>query len=454
VERISPEAPVPVLRVAGEQCMPGGAANVARNVSALGARAQLVGVRGDDAEGRELEQLLSRDDRLRSRLVALRDRPTSLKTRFVAGAGQQLLRVDREEAAPLDEGARRRVVERVAEGLPACGVVVLSDYGKGVLSGELAAELIAVARAAGRRVVVDPKGRDYGRYRGSDVVTPNLRELCEATGVSARSDDEIAAAAAQLIAECGLGAVLVTRGERGMTLVEATGTARHVAADRREVFDVSGAGDTAVAALAASLSAGAELAEAAEVANAAAGVAVAKLGTAVVSAAELAAALQARERGSEWEKVAGLPAAAERVAGWRSRGLRIGFTNGCFDLLHPGHVSLLSRARAACDRLVVGLNSDASVRRLKGSGRPVRSQGERAAVLASLRSVDLVVLFDEDTPLSLIQALRPQLLVKGADYRIEQVAGAREVHSWGGEVLLLELLPGHSTSSTLARMAG
>ncbi|MBI4185131.1 MAG: D-glycero-beta-D-manno-heptose-7-phosphate kinase [Proteobacteria bacterium] len=455
VERISPEAPVPVLKVAAEEAMLGGAGNVVRNLSALGAEAVFAAVVGDDAAGREVAALLAGARGIEARLVVEKGRMTGIKTRLIA-ASQHLLRADRETLAPIAGRTRGALMRAVAEALPGVGVMVLSDYGKGVLGAPLTRALIAAAREAGKRVIVDPKGSDYRRYRGASVITPNRRELAAATGLATGSDEEVAAASRRLMERIGVDAVLATRGGDGMTLVVGAGrreTVRHLRAEAREVFDVSGAGDTVVATLAAALAAGVPLADAARLANVAAGIVVGKVGTAVAHPDELVHALHARDLLTGEAKVMALAPAVERLATWRRSGLKVGFTNGCFDLLHPGHVSLLAQARAACDRLVVGLNSDASVARLKGRGRPIQGEAARAAVLASLATVDLVVIFAEDTPIRLIEALRPDVLVKGSDYRLDEVVGGDLVRSYGGRVLLAELVAGHSTSATIARMA-
>ncbi|MFI4987580.1 MAG: D-glycero-beta-D-manno-heptose-7-phosphate kinase, partial [Alphaproteobacteria bacterium] len=396
VERVSPEAPIPILCITRERAMPGGAGNVVRNLAALGARANFVSVVGADAAGRELSALLAAVAGVKPTLVVEAGRETSVKTRFVAGT-QQLLRTDRESVRPLAAASEAALLAALAAGIGEAGVVVLSDYGKGVLSDRLLGEAILAARTKGRRVIVDPKRLDFAGYRGADLVTPNRTELAAATRMPVGSDDEIIAAAKALIGACGFAAVLATRGAAGMTLVTREGKADHLPAAAREVFDVSGAGDTVVATMAAALAAGLALVEAAELANVAAGIVVAKAGTAVAYAPELIAALESPAPASHEAKIAILPEALDRVEAWRSQGQRIGFTNGCFDLLHPGHVTLLAQARAACDRLVVGLNSDASVVRLKGAGRPVQSEHARAVVLASLASVDLVTVFAEDT---------------------------------------------------------
>ncbi len=459
VERISPEAPIPVLQVERDQAMLGGAGNVVRNLSALGARCAFVGVIGGDDAGGEVRRLLADQDRVRPQLLVQRGRGTGIKTRYVAG-GQQLLRADRETVAPVGRAVQDRIVDRVRTALKTSTVVVLSDYGKGVLSRPVIRRVIQAARKAGRPVIVDPKGSDYRRYAGATLITPNRKELAAAADGPVDRVKAVARTAAGLIDACDIEAAMVTLGEAGMALVNRPGGGffadggEHLDAQAREVFDVSGAGDTVVAAFAAALAAGAPPNAAARLANAAAGIVVGKLGTAVAHGSELFAALHAQKLLSAEARLMGLAAALDRIAGWRARGLKVGFTNGCFDLLHPGHVKLFQQARAACDRLVVGLNSDASARRLKGPDRPIQSEAARAAVLGSLATIDLIVVFAEDTPIELIRAIRPELLVKGADYSLDQVVGAELVRGYGGRVLLAELAEGHSTSATIARLAG
>ena len=305
-------------------------------------------------------------------------------------------------------------------------------------------------------IIVDPKGRDFSRYRGATMVTPNRRELSEATGLPVSDDASVVAAATKVMRECGIASVLVTRSQDGMTLVSGDPDAPEildVRAVAREVFDVSGAGDTVVAALAAALAAGFPLADAVELANAAAGIVVGKMGTAVATRDELAGFFRAHDLDDGERKLLTLDALQERVLAWRAAGLSVGFTNGCFDLLHPGHVSLLRQSRAACDRLVVAINSDSSVQRLKGPERPVQPETARALVLGSLADVDAIAIFDDETPLRLIETLMPDLLVKGADYRFETTVGAPEVVSWGGRVMFATLEAGHSTTNTIRRLA-
>ncbi|MCW9040414.1 MAG: D-glycero-beta-D-manno-heptose-7-phosphate kinase [Rhodospirillales bacterium] len=451
VERISPEAPIPVLRIEREDSMLGGAGNVVRNLVSLGAEVHFISVVGDDPAAQQVRDLLSALGVDENGLKTDASRRTSIKTRYV-GAHQQMLRTDRETVAPLPEETRATLVAAVRDGLAGCGVMVLSDYGKGVLEGGVAAELIALAQAANCPVIVDPKGADYTRYRGATLVTPNRKELSEAAGMPANDDDAVVSAAQRLRDGCGVAAVLATRSQDGMTLLDEGGGIHHLKAEARDVFDVSGAGDTVVATMAAAMGGGVPILAGAEIANAAAGIVVGKVGTAAVQADDLVAALHHRDLSDAEARVVTLETASERTARWRAQGFKVGFTNGCFDLLHPGHVSLLKQARGACDRLVVGLNSDASVKRLKGAERPIQNEAARATVLSSLASVDLVVIFGEDTPRELIAALTPDVLVKGADYTVDTVVGADIVQGYGGSVLLADLEQGFSTTGTISRI--
>jgi D-beta-D-heptose 7-phosphate kinase/D-beta-D-heptose 1-phosphate adenosyltransferase len=448
VTRISPEAPVPILSVQREIAYPGGAGNVVRNLTALGAAVALVSVVGDDQAGSDLTGLVGGQPGVEPWLLVQGGRTTTLKTRLVAG-GHHLLRTDREVTTPIHPKLADRMIHIASEAMAATGVTVLSDYQKGLLSGDVPARLIAAARKTGRQVIVDPKGPDYSRYAGADIITPNRRDLSEGTGLPVEDEATVIAAASALRQRYGFGAVLVTEGSAGMTLVDATGV-RHFPAEAAEVYDVSGAGDTAVATLAAGIAARLPLTVAVRLANIAAGIVVGKVGTAVAREADLLAAIS--PQGGALRKVISRQAALEQVERWRHQGSRIGFTNGCFDMLHPGHVHLLEAARDACDRLIVGLNDDASTRRVKGAMRPVQPETVRAAVLAGLPSVDAVTVFEEDTPEALITALRPDVLVKGADYTMAEVVGADLVRSWGGRVLLADLLPGQATTANLARV--
>src|SRR4051795_6508337 len=404
VSRISPEAPAPVIAVQRSETNIGGAGNVARNIASLGGRCIFVGLIGEDEAGAQLKAQLAQQSRIESVLVCDPSRPTTRKVRFVSEHfSTHMLRADWELAQPASADIEQELIDAVIPLLPRADIVLLSDYAKGVLTARVIRNVIDAARKLGKRVIVDPKSANFAIYRGATLLTPNRREFAEATRSRADSDGSIAEAApdAMVLADCE--AMLVTQGEHGMTLVTRKGAAIHVPALPAKVRDVSGAGDTVAAALALALAAGADWEAALRTANAAAAVAVGKKGTATVAPAELRRKILPHATLVAEEKI--VPVGGDldaHLSDWRRQGLRIGFTNGCFDILHPGHVKVLTAARGACDRLIVGLNSDASVKRLKGEGRPVQNESSRAEVLAALVAVDLVVLFQEDTPIRLI----------------------------------------------------
>jgi D-beta-D-heptose 7-phosphate kinase / D-beta-D-heptose 1-phosphate adenosyltransferase len=452
VSRISPEAPVPVLHIGEEHSMLGGAGNAVRNLHALDCAVRFFSVVGDDAAGSEIEGVLRGLSRCEWFLEREAGRQTIIKTRYIADA-QQIMRADAESSHGTGPQALDAVLARFTAAVSECSVALLSDYGKGLLTGGRAQRFIRAARACDKPAVVDPKGSDFRRYNGATVIKPNLRELAEATGLPVGTAPAQEAAARSLLAHVEAEYVLVTCGAAGMLLVSRSGEARRFPALAREVFDVSGAGDTVAATLAAALGSGAGIVEAVEAANLAAGIVVGKRGTAVVTAPEILQELQQRTLIGAGDKVLREDKLLDHVRKWERSGYRVGFTNGCFDLLHPGHISLLETARANCDRLVVGLNSDHSAARLKGRF-PIQNEVTRAIVLASLRSVDAVTIFEEDSPIELIRRIRPQLLVKGRDYQPHEVLGADLLGAWNGQLLMVDVLPGHSTSRTLARLAG
>jgi D-beta-D-heptose 7-phosphate kinase/D-beta-D-heptose 1-phosphate adenosyltransferase len=452
VSRVSPEAPIPVLARQRELKMLGGAGNVARNIAALGGSVALVGVIGGDAEGHDALRLVGEEEpTIEGYLVTDPGRPTTLKTRFVSG-GQQLLRVDLEESRPVTGEVEQRLVRTVRDAARGAGVILISDYGKGVVTDAVIAAAREAAAETGARVIVDSKARSFARYGEIDLVKPNAAELSYATDLPTETDAEVEIAIARALDLWAARGVLVTRAAKGVSLGLRGAPVRHFRTTPREVFDASGAGDTALAALGLSLAAGVSLDEAIAFAQLASGVAVGKAGTATVSADEMVEALLSAHAAVAEGKIATQQRMIEEVARWRAQGLRVGFTNGCFDILHRGHVAYLAQARSWCDRLIVGVNSDASVRALKGEGRPVNDLESRALVLAGLRSVDLVAPFDDLTPIRLIEAARPDVLVKGADYSEDQVVGGDLVKSWGGEVRLAEVVDGYSTTAAIARM--
>jgi D-beta-D-heptose 7-phosphate kinase/D-beta-D-heptose 1-phosphate adenosyltransferase len=448
VSRISPEAATPVLSVTRQESSIGGAGNVARNIASLGAHCLFIGVVGEDEPGRTLTSSFLDEPRIEAHLVVDASRPTTRKVRFVSEHhSTHLVRADWEETSAVSAEVEAAILERFGVLLHRADAIVVSDYAKGALTSKVVRAIIDAATRAEKPVVVDPKGVDFSGYAGATIVTPNRKELEDATRLPANTAEEVATAAAALAGQTRTQAVLVTRSENGMTLVTRDAAPVHVPAYAVRVRDVSGAGDTVAALLATLLALGADFENAARAANAAASIVVGKRGTATVSLKELRSRLLPHAVLAAEEKIVFDRSTLEgHLAPLRRRGMRIGFTNGCFDLLHPGHVRLLTAARAGCDFLILGLNSDASVRGLKGEGRPVQNQQARAEVLAALEAVDLVVVFDEPTPLELIEQIKPLVLVKGADYRLEQVVGRDVVEANGGHVVLVDLVPGHSTS--------
>jgi D-beta-D-heptose 7-phosphate kinase/D-beta-D-heptose 1-phosphate adenosyltransferase len=447
VTRLSPEAPIPVLARSHELVMLGAAGNVARNVAALGGVVALAGLVGGDAEAGEALRLVGDETGVDGFLVTDPGRPTTVKTRFVS-RGQQLLRLDREDVRAAEGDLAKQLASATTAACAGAAVVVISDYGKGVVGDAV----LAAARASGARVIVDSKTRDFSRYGPVDIIKPNAAELAALTGLPTQTDAEVAVALEAALESCTAGAILVTRGPKGMSLAARGQPVRHFAGAPREVFDVSGAGDTAIAALALALAGEASLDEAIKFSMLAAGLAVTKAGTAVVRPEELLEAALAHP-GAVHGKIVSPQRLVETVARWRAMGLKVGFTNGCFDVLHRGHITYLNQARGWCDRLIVGLNTDRSVRALKGEGRPVNDLDSRALVLAGLGCVDLVAPFDDDTPIRLIEAARPDVLVKGADYAESQVVGADLVRGWGGEVRLADIVDGYSTTAAIAKMS-
>ena len=443
--RISPEAPVPVVKVEQNEERPGGAANVAMNIASLGGYAHIIGLTGQDEPAQVLENKLSSLN-VSCDFVALPDYPTITKLR-VLSRGQQLIRLDFEDK--FENTDANLILSRMDSALPKVKAVILSDYAKGAL--EHVQQFIQKARAANVPVFIDPKGADFERYRGATILTPNMSEFEQVVG-KVKSDDELVAKGLGLIEKFDLQALLVTRSEHGMTLLRRGQEPFHLPTQAKEVYDVTGAGDTVISVLAASVSAGKPLDEACALANAAAGVVVGKLGTSTVSTIELAEAVHG-SRDTEFGVIteAKLIEAVKRA---KARGEKVVMTNGCFDILHAGHVSYLNNAAELGDRLIVAVNTDDSVKRLKGPGRPVNSTDRRMAVLAGLGAVDWVVPFSEDTPQRLISAVLPSLLVKGGDYKPEDIAGGKEVIAAGGEVRVLNFEDGCSTTEIIEAIKG
>lgn len=455
VNRISPEAPVVVVRALSEKAVPGGAANVAVNLAALGVLVRVVGATGlDEARDTLVERLQALGRLDAAGIVSVPGRPTTKKLR-VLGAHQQIVRIDEEDTAPFDSATEDRLIEAALRAIESANVVLISDYGKGVLSDRVLRAVIEHATTAGKAVLVDPKRTDLSAYRGATILTPNRKELTAATRLPCETDAEALIAVRHAQEICGTD-ILLTRSEKGMSYFPLAGEPIHLPTVAQDVFDVSGAGDTVLATLGAALAAGLSVREAMRLANHAAGIVVAKVGTASVTPEELYGSLAAELTSPSVNdgRLVGLQDAVALRWAWGKDKLTVGVANGCFDLLHPGHVSLIRQAAESCDRLIMALNSDASVRRLKGPSRPVQDEVARAMVIGALKGVSAVVLFDEDTPLELIKALQPDILVKGADYTEDQVVGADVVKARGGKVVLAHLTPGRSTTKLIQAAEG
>ncbi len=452
VSRISPEAPVPVLRHGRDATRAGGAGNVALNLAGLGLDVAIAGFAGADEARKTLLEIFAEANVDTACVTTLGDRPTVTKTRIIAGH-QHVLRVDSEDLSEVDKkdaaSLLQQVQQRIKNGIDG---IILSDYAKGALSTDTCRQIIDAAASKSIPVFVDPKGQDYDRYAGASVLTPNLAELELASGAGSHDIDTLITAGREIVSSLGLDYLVVTRGANGMTLISPEQTL-HQGAVAREVFDVSGAGDTVIASLVAGHVAGLGPLDLLQLANVAAGIVVAKVGTVAVDQAAVLQALHAKSH-TLMDSVYALDELGTLVDEWRSRGERVVFTNGCFDIVHAGHVTYLHKAAAEGDRLIVAINTDRSVRALKGDSRPVTGQDDRACVVAALAAVDAVVFFDESTPLNVINKLRPDVLVKGGDYARDGVVGGDEVESWGGRVVLVPLVEGHSTSNLIRKIAG
>ena len=450
VERISPEAPVPVVRAARHSDQPGGAANVAMNVAGLGAQVTIIGFAGDDADRQTLDACLA-EAHVFSALTTVPSHPTTSKLRILGGQ-QQILRLDVERTSAYPPEAYEGLLHGVDTVLADIDAVVLSDYAKGVLSETVCRAVIDKARAKGIPVLVDPKHRDFSRYEGATTICPNLHEMSVATGLPYKDSAAMLDAARTMLPALGLDYLTVTLSEKGIAVVRPD-TTRVFPAVAKQVFDVSGAGDTVIATLALALASGLAIEDAVPLANIAAGIVVSKVGTVPVTRNELLTSLMPEIELQASEKVLPLDRLVTRVNAWRSKGQKVVFTNGCFDLLHVGHITLMEDARRQGDRLVVAINSDESVSGLKGPSRPVVREQDRGRVLAALAAVDAVVVFGEPTPMNLINALRPDVIVKGGDYSEDTVVGAKEVRSWGGTVKIVPTVEGFSTTKLIARAA-
>jgi len=446
IDRISPEAPVGILSWTKRTASLGGAANVGSNLAHLGCEVFLAGVVGRDHAGEELLHL-AKQLGMHTDGVTDADRPTTLKTRVIAHR-QQVIRIDREGGSQISDGSARVLLDRVRKYIPSVDGIILSDYAKGVLRSDFCASVIQAGSSNHKRVLVDPKGDDFRKYRGAFLLTPNKAELGRATQLPVRNEDEIRAAIACLFSQTECEAILVTRSEEGMSLYTRTGSETHIQTEARDVFDITGAGDTVISMIARVFFAGQDLETAARLANVAAGIKVGKFGAAAVSVEEISAAIRQRENQGT-RKVVELSQAKQLVSLARSQGRKVVFTNGCFDLLHAGHVQLLQKAKALGQVLIVAVNDDASVRQTKGNGRPLISAMDRARIIAALEAVDQVIIFSGLTPLHLIEELRPDVLVKGGNYNLEEVIGRKEVEKYGGRVVLIPTIDTQSSSQII-----
>lgn len=452
VDRISPEAPVPVVLLKQQNERAGGAANVAANLAGLGIPTRMAGCIGNDNEGNSLLSMLAEMKITTQGVLRSDKRPTITKTRILGGH-QQMMRLDQESRLAFDDQESAALIQLITTQLadhPA--MVILSDYAKGVLSTHVCQTIIQQCNQLGIPVLVDPKGLDYSKYQGATALTPNKRETADACHVNLHDTPSLLKAADQLRQSLGLKFLAVTRGEEGISVIDDQQTL-HIPASAKQVFDVSGAGDTVISTLAAGLMHDLSYQQALHLANIAAGVVVGKVGTVPISREELLDELISQNSTLQVNKICDLSGLVARVKVWREAGQRIVFTNGCFDLLHAGHVTYLEAARNTGDRLVLGLNTDRSVSALKGPSRPVIHEADRARVLAALEAIDAVILFDEDTPLTLINAIKPDIIVKGSDYTEDQVVGGKEVKSWGGQIALIPIVPGRSTSNIIDKLA-
>lgn len=449
VSRVSPEAPIPVLQQTHTRSTLGAAGNVARNIAHLGVNVTLIGVVGDDNVAHEATRLVSEEHKIIGELITARGRKTTVKTRYLAGT-QQLLRVDQEDKSPLMAQIEAHLMDAIVAECSDADLILVSDYAKGALTDDILSKIAEVAARRNIPVLVDPKGTDYKRYGKVSLIKPNARELFDLTQMPTQTDDEVHAALIAAKGMCDADTILVTRGGRGMAFLDDKDDLQMIKAQTREIYDVSGAGDTVLATLGLAMASGLPLSDATAFAVLASGLVVEKVGAAAVGPTELLKAAEGQK--SHDQKIMALPVLEEQVVRWRARGLRVGFTNGCFDLLHPGHLKLISAAKATCDRLIVAINTDDSVKRLKGASRPIQPETSRAHILAALADVDAVCMFADDTPLQTLEVLMPDVLVKGADYTIDQVVGADIIQANGGTVKLVELQDGFSTTSAIDKI--
>lgn len=445
VDRVSPEAPVQVVEARSENYVPGGAANVANNLVALGYDVSLVGTIGDDHNGNKLTQMLKQENINCEGIRILKHRPTINKIRIIAH-NQQILRIDREVKGTISEKMEQEIIDYIDSTIPTVDGIICSDYLKGLLTNNILKAIITGSKRHRKLVFVDPKGKDFLKYRGASVLTPNEHEVEVASIEIGRDSYELTKAAKKIIAMVQLDSLLVTRGKDGMCLFETGKDPMHIPTEAKEIYDVTGAGDTVIATFAMAVLSGLNFEEAAKIANKAAGIVVGKVGTAVIHKEDIKNILEESVLHSA-QNILPLNELKQIVSQAKSYRKSIVFTNGCFDIIHSGHIEFLQKASELGDLLIVGLNSDSSVRKLKGEGRPIKTEQERASILAALKYVDYIVIFPEETPESMIRELRPDIVVKGSDYSVDQVVGRDIVEQYGGRVELVPIVQGFSTST-------
>jgi len=452
VERISPEAPIPVLLINREKHMLGGAGNVVANIASLGVKASIISAISDDNAGKDIKKQLE-DLSVDYVLEKFLDRNTTVKSRFICGP-QQILRADNEKKSQISKTLEDKIIEQAKKLIPQTNVVILSDYKKGVLTDNLISKIIEISNNHNKTIIIDPKGSDFSKYNGATIITPNRKELEAATNMPTNTDNEIEMAAKKIIKENNIKTIVATRSKDGMTLISEEETL-HIASESREVYDVSGAGDTVIASFAAAIASGASFKDSAVIANIAGGIVVGKAGTATVTIDDIKFILEKDSiiKRIQNSKLVTRKKAAEQAELLKIKGQKLGFANGCFDLLHPGHISLLRQSKAACDFLVVGLNSDSSIKKLKGSSRPIQTQAMRAEILSALEMVDMIVIFEEESVFETIKAIKPDVLIKGGQYNLEEIVGYDFVISYGGKVVRAEMEDGFSTTETISKIS-
>ncbi len=449
VNRVSPEAPVPILLEKKKNQMIGGAGNVFRNLHSLGVKTSLISLLGKDQTGLILSKLIKKVSNKDVFIYFDKNRITSVKTRFLSN-NQQLIRVDKEDDSSISKDASDYILKAFKKEIDKNDIVILSDYNKGVINKKIAQQVIKLCNKKKIPIIIDPKNKDFNIYQGADLITPNKKEASEITGVQLYSDKDIELSAKNIIDQYNIKSVLITRGEKGLSYINKK-EAIHLSTQTKEVYDVSGAGDTVLAMMAISYVLNINIRKSLYLANIAAGIVVGKSGTAIVKPEEIKYKLGENLSKINNKILKNKEGIVKVVKNWKAKGLKIGFTNGCFDLLHPGHISLLAKSKNLCDKLIIAINSDISIKKLKGNSRPIQSEKARMKILSSLEYCDKICIFDDLTPLSLIKLIKPDIITKGSDYIKNQVVGAQEIEKLGGKVIIIQLIKGQSTTKIIEK---